>query len=59
MSFLSLLLPIHRSLAYINSENCHLRVARLVVGDLVRVEIENIGYIENNVVMESGDSILE
>ena len=31
----------------------------LVVGDLVRVEIENIGYIENNVVMESGDSILE
>ena len=31
----------------------------LVVGDLVRIEIENIGYIENNVVMESGDSILE
>ncbi len=31
----------------------------LVVGDLVRVEIEHIGYIENKVVMESGDSILE
>ena len=31
----------------------------LTVDDLVRVEIENIGYIENKVVMESGDSILE
>ena len=31
----------------------------LVVGDLVRVEIENIGYIENKVVLESGDSVLE
>ncbi|SUZ63590.1 uncharacterized protein METZ01_LOCUS16444 [marine metagenome] len=31
----------------------------LVVGDLVRVEIENIGYIENKVFLESGDSVLE
>ena len=32
---------------------------RLVVGDLVRVEIENIGYMENKVFLESGDSVLE
>ena len=31
----------------------------LVVGDLVRVEIENIGYIENKVFLETADSVVE